>query len=149
METTDMTKTVAEVMQPMIDALLDGDPPVRLEFWDGSGLGSEDGPGTIRMNSPDALRRVVWAPDELGFSRAFVAGDIDVDGNVAQVLGALQRTSTADGKVAIAAAPRIVAATRQLGLLKGTPPSPPPEEIVPHGLRHSISRDKEAVSQRQ
>jgi len=146
MATTEETKSVAEIMQPMIDALLDGEPPVRLEFWDGSGMGAHDGPGTIRMNSPDALRRIVWAPDELGFSRAFVAGDMDVDGNVAQVLRALQRASAAEGKIAVAAAPRIIAATRQLGLLKGTPPSPPPEEIVPRGLRHSISRDKEAVS---
>ncbi len=144
--TTEARKPVADVLRPMIEALLDGEPPVRIEFWDGTATGVDDGPGTLRLNSPEALRRIVWAPGELGFSRAFVAGDIDVDGNVAQVLRALQRASSADGKIAMAATPRIVAAARELGLLRGAPPPAPPEEIVPHGIRHSIRRDKEAVS---
>ena len=63
----------------MIDALLDGEPPVRLEFWDGSALG----PTTAR-DDPDQLARRA-AADRVGARRArvlaaFVAGDIDVDG---------------------------------------------------------------------
>ena len=51
--------------------------PVRFEFWDGSGSGPTDGIGTITIRSVDALRRILWAPGELGVARAFVAGDLD------------------------------------------------------------------------
>jgi cyclopropane-fatty-acyl-phospholipid synthase len=132
-------------MKPAIDALIDGPPPIRLEFWDGSWLGTDDGPGTIKMNTPDSLRRIVWAPDELGFSRAFVAGEIEVEGEVAKVLLALSHSARQGGRAVAAAAPRIAAATRELGVL-GSPPPPPPEEALPRGIRHSISRDKEAIS---
>ena len=53
-------------------------PPVEIEFWDGSTIGRPDGPGRLRVNSLDALRRIIWSPNELGIARAFVAGDIDV-----------------------------------------------------------------------
>ena len=139
-------RTVADILRPMVDALTVGTLPVRLEFWDGSGLGAQDGAGTLRMNTPDALRRVAWSPDELGFGRAFVAGEIDFEGNVADILINLQRASRAGGKVALSGVPSIMSAARQLGLLSGRPPSPPPEEANPRGLRHSIARDKEAVS---
>ncbi len=139
------TRSVADIMRPAIDVLIDGTPPVRIEFWDGSALGADDGPGTIRMNTPDALRRIVWAPDELGFGRAFVAGEIDVEGPAAKVLKALDRSSRQSPTAIASAAPRILAATRELGVL-GSPPPPPPEEAQPRGIRHSIGRDKEAIS---
>ena len=66
------------------------------------------------MKSPDALRRVVWAPGELGVGRAFVAGDIDVEGPVATVLAALQRSVRAGHRSVVVAAPRLLAALREL-----------------------------------
>ena len=145
-EADTMGKTVAATLEPMLSALLAGEPPVRIEFWDGSAVGVEDGPGTLRMTSPDAMRRIMWSPDELGFARAFVFGDIEVEGPVADVLIALQKGSIADGKVAIAAAPKVLAAARELGVMKGPRPEPPPEELIPRGIRHSVRRDKETVS---
>ena len=71
--------TAADAMEPMITAVLKGPPPIRFEFWDGSSFGPDTGPGTIRINSSDALRRIIWAPGELGFGRAFVTGDVDID----------------------------------------------------------------------
>src|SRR4051794_21184623 len=56
-------------------------PPVRVRAWDGSEAGPAGAPVVI-VRSRRALRRLVWAPDELGLARAYVSGDLDVDGDV-------------------------------------------------------------------
>jgi cyclopropane-fatty-acyl-phospholipid synthase len=137
--------TVADTLRPMFDALL-GTPAVEFEFWDGSKLGRPDGPGRIRVNSIDALRRIIWSPDELGLARAFVAGDLDVFGPVPEILRALQQSMPGNIRVAATTVPKILTATRALGGIGATPPTPPAEELVPRGRRHSLRRDKQAVS---
>ena len=56
--------------------------PVRIRAWDGREPGPVEGPVLI-IRSRRALRRLLWAPGELGLARAYVAGDIDVDGDLA------------------------------------------------------------------
>jgi cyclopropane-fatty-acyl-phospholipid synthase len=63
-------------LEPLVSQLI-GDAPIHIDFWDGSSLGPEDGKGTLRIKSPNALRRIIWAPNELGPGRAYVAGEID------------------------------------------------------------------------
>ena len=141
------TRSVADVLEPLFEVLFDAPPPVRFEFWDGSALGTIGGAGTLQVKSPDALRWLMWAPGELGVSRAFVAGDIDVAGPLAEVLQVLRHAVRAGGWSSVGAAPRLLAAIRELGIdITAPPPSPPSEEIRPRGVRHSISRDKVAIS---
>ncbi len=147
--------TAADTAASMIDAVFQGAPKVQLVFWDGSTIGPDDGPGQIVFNSPDALRRIMWAPGELGFARAYIAGELDVVGPIGEVLRAFQASLPAEAddgdptasefKTALMAGPKAVATLRSLGAL-GKPLPPPREEIVPHGRRHSIRRDKVAVS---
>jgi cyclopropane-fatty-acyl-phospholipid synthase len=137
--------TMADVMQPLAEILL-GDPiPIRLEFFDGSSLGPEGGPGTVHIRSGDALRRLVWAPGEIGLARAFVCGDVELEGDVFEVLRALQAGSQADlrflGLNGFRAGLR---AAHRLGAL-GRPLPPPPEEASPRGGRHSVRRDSASV----
>ena len=138
-------RTVADALAPMLDELL-GDPlPVRFDLWDGTALGPDDAVGTLHLTSPDALRRIVWAPGELGFARAFVVGDLGVTGPVPETLRALQRSMPDDVRVGLGALPATLVAARELGAIGARLP-PPPEELVPRGLRHSIGRDKRSVS---
>ena len=51
--------------------------PVRLQVWDGSVAGPEDAPLVV-LRSPDALRRLLWHPGELGAAQAYVTGELDV-----------------------------------------------------------------------
>src|SRR3954469_10622069 len=69
-------------LSSLIESLLGTDLPIGLRAYDGSRLGPPDAATTIVVRSPDALRRIVTAPGELGFARAFVAGDIDVEGDI-------------------------------------------------------------------
>src|SRR5665647_204670 len=48
-------------------------------------------PATVVVRSPRALRRLVTAPNELGLGRAYVAGEIDLDGDIFAVLALQDR----------------------------------------------------------
>jgi cyclopropane-fatty-acyl-phospholipid synthase len=50
--------------------------------YDGSRAGPVDAPAALVLRSPNALRRMVTAPGELGLGRAYVAGDLDVEGDL-------------------------------------------------------------------
>ncbi len=63
------SSTVADQLGEMFTALFDGVPPVAIEFWDGSSIGGGDGEhDRVIIRRPDALRRIVWSPDELGIA---------------------------------------------------------------------------------
>jgi cyclopropane-fatty-acyl-phospholipid synthase len=138
--------TIADAVRPLIELLLGRPTPLRFEFSDGSSLGPAGGPGTVRVRSTDALRRIVWAPGELGLARACVAGDVELEGDIFAVVDVLQRSAPQDlrfmGFAGLAAGVR---AAQRLGAL-GPPLAPPPEEVLPFGLRHSVRRDAAAVS---
>ena len=118
-----------------------------IRFWDGSMLsadGDQSTAPTIWLKHPDALVRMVHAPGELGFSRAWVSGDLDVDGDLEAALEATEdwRSSalkTSDVLPALAAA-------RRLGLLRRPKPPIPGAEIRLTGREHSIERDGAAIS---
>jgi cyclopropane-fatty-acyl-phospholipid synthase len=132
----------AEAVEPLVAALIDG-PAVRLEFWDGSAVGPDGDVPTLKVLSPEALRRMAWAPGELGVARAFVAGDVDVDGDMFELIEALRPAGLRLATAAVV--PAALRATRRLGLL-GPPPPPPAIEARPQGRLHSKRRDARAIS---
>ncbi|MGY1820573.1 class I SAM-dependent methyltransferase [Geodermatophilus sp. SYSU D00079] len=125
--------------------------PVRLRAWDGSVAGPEGAP-VVAVRSRRALRRLAWAPGELGLGRAYVAGELDVEGDVFATLEAL----TSAGRLAAGdahAAPTVrewldlLGTAARLGAL-GPAPAPPPEEVRLRrfGRRHSRTRDAAAIA---
>jgi len=138
--------SAADTLAPVLGALLRHDAPIRFRFWDGSSLGPDGASGTVSLHSPDAIRRIVWAPGEIGLARAFVAGDLSVEGDIFEVLRTLRDASVGELR---RVSPRTLAATVQaaarLGVL-GAPLPPPPEESRPAGRIHSPSRDARAIS---
>ena len=86
----------AEALSPLVHHLCGGEPPLRIRFWDGSEVGPAAGhvaasPGrdpttepvpTLVISSPRALRRILWQPNQLGLSRAYVAGEIELEGSI-------------------------------------------------------------------
>jgi len=125
----------------LIESVLGPDVPVGLRAYDGSTYGPPDAPATIVLRSPDALRRIVTAPGELGFARAYVAGDLDLEGDV---FAALQlRDRLPEVKLTPT---QLVAAAREIGLRHLRPLPPPPQEARLRGRRHSVTRDRAAVS---
>jgi cyclopropane-fatty-acyl-phospholipid synthase len=138
--------SAAEVLAPFIRLVVGPGVPVRFEFWDGSGVGPTDGAGTLHVRSADAVRRILWSPGELGVARAFVSGDLTIEGDIYRLLRTLHDASPRDlGQVGLRTLPTMVEAARKLGVL-GRPLPPPPEECRPTGRLHSPARDATVIS---
>ena len=141
--------SVADVVGPFVRAGLGGDLPVHVRCWDGSELGPPDAPVQLTFASPRALRRLLWAPNELGFARAYVSGDVLIEGDIMAGLSALERVADPEfgpGVVIDSSTRRaLVKAALRLGIA-GPPPRPPAEESRLGGLRHSRGRDAQAIA---
>lgn len=61
---------------------LGGALPLRLELYDGSTAGPPDAKATMRVHSRDGLARFLSRPGELGIVRAYVSGDVDIEGDL-------------------------------------------------------------------
>lgn len=131
-----------------------GEPlPVRIRAWDGSESGPPDAPALVIRNRR-ALRRLLWKPGELGLARAWVAGELDIEGDLYEALDLVagliwDRGGEAKDSVHPVRDPKLRAAAKGLLQLAGPwpPPPPPPEEVRRRtGSLHTKRRDKEAIS---
>lgn len=118
--------------------------PFELHFWDGSALPATDGDGAapvFSVRSPKAVAHVLSAPGQLGLSRAYVSGELDVD-DLDAVLALLRdwQPPALDGATKRRL---LMAAVRAVGLTR--PPRRPSSELRPRGRRHSVERDARAV----
>ncbi|WP_346622720.1 cyclopropane-fatty-acyl-phospholipid synthase family protein [Blastococcus montanus] len=129
-----------------LGTLLLGAPlPLSVRCWDGSETVVEGAP-TLVVRHRRALRRLVHAPGELGLARAYVSGDLDIEGDLYTVLSLPdQLPARPDLHVDRRALARLGGRLLGAGVL-GPPPAPPPEEARVRGTRHSVQRDRQAVS---
>ncbi len=136
----------AAAVAPLITAMLGGKLTIRFDFWDGSSFGPADPVGVIHVRSADALRRLIWSPNELGVGRAFVAGDLEVEGDIYAILTAVRDVAQSNVKMSATDKLAAVAAAHKIGAI-GRPLAPPPEEARPSGWRrHTKHRDADAIS---
>lgn len=138
---------VADRIVVILERILGAPVPLRIRAWDGSVAGAADGP-TLLINSRRALRRALWQPDEVGLGRAWVSGEIDLDGDFEQALTRFEsvgRDLAARRQLSLRERVEVLRAAALLGVI-GLPPTPPPEEIALSGQRHSKSRDRVAVT---
>ncbi|MFC4608882.1 class I SAM-dependent methyltransferase [Streptomyces maoxianensis] len=137
----------------LAEELLGTPLPVRIRAWDGSESGPPGAPVLV-IRHRRALRRLLWRPGELGLARAWVAGEIDVDGDLYHALDLLagllwQRDAPDEDSGNKLLDPRLRAAARGLLKIGGAlpPPPPPPEEVRRRaGPLHTRRRDKNAIS---
>lgn len=140
-------------LSTLAEELLGAPLPVRIRAWDGSESGPPGTP-TFVIRHRRALRRLLWKPGELGLARAWVAGEIDIDGDLYaaldQVAGLLwERGADAKDAVHPLRDPRMRAAAKGLVEIAGPwpPPPPPPEEVRRRsGALHTKRRDRAAIS---
>ena len=144
-------RTVADRLAEALAAVLGTtELPVRLRGWDGS-ISGPDGAPVVAVRSRKALRRLVWAPGQLGLGRAYVAGEIDMEDDVFATFTAL-RTG---GRLNQESRPTATSWRERLSLLGtalrlgaiGREPAPPAEEAPKaNGRAHSRSRDAAAIA---
>ncbi|MFF3783448.1 class I SAM-dependent methyltransferase [Streptomyces sp. NPDC001933] len=137
----------------LAEELLGEKLPVRIRAWDGSESGPPGAPVLVIRNRR-ALRRLLWKPGELGLARAWVAGELDIEGDLYEALdlmASLIWEHGADAKESVHPVrdPRVRAFAKGLLRLGGPlpPPPPPPEEVRRRpGPLHTKRRDKAAIS---
>ncbi|MFG2759236.1 class I SAM-dependent methyltransferase [Streptomyces wuyuanensis] len=144
----------ASRLTALAEELLGAPPPVRIRAWDESESGPADGPVLV-VRHPRALRRLLWKPGELGLARGWVAGEIDVEGDLYEALEALagliwERSEPGPGLRSLGD-PRLRSAVRELIALAGPrswlPVPPPAEEVAARrGPLHTKARDRQAIS---
>ena len=122
----------------LAEQLLGAPFPLRIRAWDGSEAGPPGAPALVVRNRR-ALRRLLWRPGELGLARAWVAGDLDIEGDLYAALDLLAGLvwERGDGRARARAQalrdPEVrAAAPRPACALAGPPlpPAPPAEEVA-------------------
>ncbi|MDQ0991324.1 cyclopropane-fatty-acyl-phospholipid synthase family protein [Streptomyces sp. V3I7] len=126
--------------------------PVRVRAWDGSEAGPPGAP-TLVLRNRRALRRVLFKPGELGLARAWVAGDLTIEGDLYEALGLMsglvwEREDGGRTPLQALRDPEARAAVRQLLKLAGPPipPAPPREEVRRSRHLHTRHSDRRAIS---
>lgn len=109
--------------------------------WDGGCIGSADAPATILVRSRQAAARLLRAPGQLGLARAYVAGDLDVDGDIFAALAAGE--ALGDVRPSISQWVNLARVAGMSGLRRLPVP---PEEAHLQGRRHGRARDRAAIS---
>ena len=143
-------KNAAAQLLSAFETIAGAELPVGVRCWDGSRAGPSDADVTVVFGHRRALRRVMWSPNELGLARAYVSGDMDVEGDIFALLDGpdvIERVARRDLRDLGRTELRRVAATFvRLGAV-GPRPRPPVEEVAPcGGTRHSKARDATVVS---
>ncbi|GAA5172376.1 class I SAM-dependent methyltransferase [Pseudonocardia eucalypti] len=117
--------------------------PVRVTAYDGSAEGPPDAELGLRVRSPRALAYLASAPGTLGLARAYVAGDLEIDGELYPLLDAFSEITLHS----IPAARRRQLARTLIGhRLRHRAPIPEVEYRPPRGRLHSKRRDAGAIS---
>ena len=126
----------------VIERYLGGTDDIAFQMFDGSTAGPADAPARVRVTSPRALSYLATARGDLGLARAFVTGDLEVDGDLHH---ALARLSRLDLDLPLQARLRLL---RELGGVKllRRPPLPEQEVRRLRGRRHSKGRDQQAIA---
>lgn len=140
---------IASVVKPVLESVAGGAfrrLPVTVGFWDGSSLPLASGAEApvLRLRSPRALNYLLSAPGELGLSRAWVAGELELDGDMESLLG--WRDRLRDARLSAGDKLRLaLTAVRLAGGAALRRPRPLEVEARQHGHIHSLIRDRAAI----
>ncbi|GAA3181546.1 cyclopropane-fatty-acyl-phospholipid synthase family protein [Streptomyces virens] len=140
-------------LKSLLEQLLGTPLPVRVRTWDGSQAGPPDAP-ILLVRNRRAVRHLLWKPGELGLARAWVAGDLDIEGDLYTALDLLaglvwERGEDAPSLTRSLRDPAFRSAARGLIALAGLPlpPAPPREEARrPRRGLHTRHTDRRAIS---
>jgi cyclopropane-fatty-acyl-phospholipid synthase len=137
----------AEVSLGFLDALFREYRPrdFGIRLWDGTTVPADPGVEerfTFVVRRPGALRRMFLRPSELSLGEAYVNGDFEIEGSLEAVFPLADRllgTPRSRGEQARQA-------MRLLRLPREAPPHAGQERAHLHGTRHSLERDRQAVT---
>jgi len=150
------TQGVAQRLAGVLQPFLGGPLPVRLRCWDGSEFVPPGDPAAspvVELRSPDAVRRLLWHPGELGAAQAYVTGELDVpevdgwdlDKALTHAFAVAAARGLSGARLRPAAVVEAVRTAVGIGALGRRPANPATQADV-KGRLHSKLRDRSAIS---
>jgi cyclopropane-fatty-acyl-phospholipid synthase len=146
------TDTAAKMsLAEILSIFAEGRLPLRFTAYDGSKAGPDDAELGLDLRTPRGTTYLATAPGELGLARAYVSGDLEPYG--VHPGDPYELLNTLADKLEFKRPPARVMAriVRSISVEHLLPIAPPPQEALPRwrriaeGLRHSKSRDAEAI----
>jgi len=127
--------------------LFGADAPVRFTAYDGSAAGHRDATVGIRLTRPRAASYLATAPGSLGMARAYLQGDLEIEGvhpgNPYPLLRSIE-----DLQLRAPSPAQALRWLRSLGIRVLVPPTPPVNEVRSLrtlGTKHARRRDADAI----
>ena len=127
-----------------LDSFFEGGLPVRLSAYDGSVAGDQDSPYGLRLVNQRGLAYILTAPGDLGLARAYVSGDLELEGTHPGDPYPILRLIVGKTDFKRPAVTELVGIARTLGLGSFNPPKPPPQEHLP-GWRHRVEHARDLI----
>ncbi len=132
----------------VFEAFAGPDAPVEFTAYDGSHAGMPGAPVKVTVRSPAAVAYLAQAPGGLGLARAYVSGQLDVEGDMYEALNRMTKAQSIG--LSVAEKLRLLNALGGPKLLLHRLPPPPQEVQLTRrwllGRLHSKSRDAQAIS---
>ncbi|MBK5216438.1 MAG: class I SAM-dependent methyltransferase [Propionibacteriales bacterium] len=147
-----MTEPLTKVtIADALNRLIRGGLTFRFTAYDGSAAGPEDAPIHLELLNERGLSYLLTAPGDLGFARAYVAGDLALHGaHPGDPYDAMVMLMS-QLRVKIPPPAEALQIMKSIGFGYLKPPPPPPEEHLPkwrralEGFRHSKNRDAAVI----
>ncbi|MGZ4427598.1 MAG: class I SAM-dependent methyltransferase [Nocardioidaceae bacterium] len=138
-----------------VDRLMRDGMPFRFTAYDGSATGPADSRVRLHLANQRGLSYLLTAPGDLGLARAYVSGDLQIEGAHPGDPYDAMVTLMNHTRFRVPSPAEALELVRGLGgrtfLSHFRPPAPPPQEALPRwrrlleGFRHSRGRDAEAI----
>src|ERR1700739_1016865 len=90
----DRKGTHAMSLAEVFEAVVGPEAPVEFAAYDGSHAGAPGSPVKLTVRSPVAVAYLAQAPGGLGLARAYVAGHLDVEGDMYQALARMTKAQS-------------------------------------------------------
>ncbi|MDV6014465.1 class I SAM-dependent methyltransferase [Haloechinothrix sp. LS1_15] len=129
---------LADVFMRMVGEQAD----IEFRAYDGSRAGPRSASVTVEIRSPLAVSYLASAPGELGMSRAYITGCLDVVGDLHAALTRMQKVAFGELSPAL----RVQVAARLAATRIRWPVRRPALEARMRGWKHSLRRDREAIA---
>ncbi len=135
-----------------VSSLFRGGMPLRFSAYDGSAAGPHNASLGLSLRNHRGLAHMLTAPGELGMARAYLSGDLEMQGVHPGDPYEVLKLVRGNLEFRMPTPAQTLDLARGLGLSSFRPPPPPPTEQPPRwrravrGLRHSKARDAAAIS---
>jgi cyclopropane-fatty-acyl-phospholipid synthase len=144
----------------IINGFFEGGLPIRISAYDGSAAGDTTSPYGMRILNQRGLAYILTASGDLGLARAYVSGDLEIEGTHPGDPYPLLKLIVGNTDFSRPSVTELAGIVRTLGISNFVPPKPPPHEhlttlrtavegVRTAGIkalkRHTHERDADAI----